>query len=506
MENSRLRKTYLNSIWLIINQVVAFIVSLILPRLIISTYGSAYNGMISSITQFLGFISILRLGVAGASRVSLYKSLAEGDIKKTSGIVKATEKYMQKIGYTIIVYVAVLSIVYPYILRGNYSYAEVAVLVVAIGIGTFAQYFFGITYQTLLAADQRLYVYNAVQTATVVANCALSAVLIIAGLSIQMVKLCASVIYLVNPIFLNYYVSRKYKIDKKCEPDNSALQQRGDVMGHSIANIVHENTDMIVLTIFCNVSIVSVYSVYNLVMGGIKQLLNIFTYSSEAVLGNMWAKGEKDSIRKNLSYFEYMVSSFISIVFPCTILLILPFVSLYVKGINDVEYVLPVYALIIIIAQIFFCFRTPYLSLVQAAGRYKETKHGAYLEAAINLILSVILVQFVGIVGTAVGTLAANIFRTAQYSFYVSKHLVKRSNLVVVKRLLWILLNIIVVVLVCYPFTSRVASLSWSKWVGCGIASMVISVICCVVSSYFFFRSDFNGLVSIGKRMLRRKK
>lgn len=506
MENSRLRKTYLNSIWLIINQVVAFIVSLILPRLIISTYGSAYNGMISSITQFLGFISILRLGVAGASRVSLYKSLAEGDIKKTSGIVKATEKYMQKIGYVIIAYVGILSIVYPYILRGNYSYAEVAVLVVAIGIGTFAQYFFGITYQTLLAADQRLYVYNAVQTATVVANCVLSSVLILAGLSIQIVKLCASIIYLVNPIFLNYYVSRKYNINKKCEPDNSALEQRGDVMGHSIANIVHENTDMIVLTIFCNVSIVSVYSVYNLVMGGLRQVLNIFTYSSEAVLGNMWAKGEQDSIRRNLSYFEYMVGSFISIVFPCTIVLILPFVFLYVKGINDVEYVLPVYALIIIIAQIFFCFRTPYLSLVQAAGHYKETKRGAYFEAAINLILSVVLVQLVGIVGTAVGTLAANVFRTAQYSSYVSKHLVKRSNLIVVKRLLWIFLNNIVVVLLCYPFTSRIASLSWSKWVGCGIASMAISVICCFVSSIIFFRNDFKGLMSIGMRMLRRKK
>lgn len=348
--------------------------------------------------------------------------------------------------------------------------------------------------------------YNAVQTVTVIANCVLSSVLILAGLSIQVVKLCASIIYLVNPIFLNHYVSRKYNIDKKCEPDNSALEQRGDVMGHSIANIVHENTDMIVLTIFCNVSIVSVYSVYNLVMGGLRQVLNIFTYSSEAVLGNMWAKGEQDSIRRNLSYFEYMVGAFISIVFPCTIVLILPFVSLYVKGVHDVEYVLPVYALIIIVAQIFFCFRTPYLSLVQAAGHYKETKRGAYFEAAINLILSVVLVQFVGIVGTAVGTLVANVFRTVQYSSYVSKHLVKRSNLVVAKRLLWIFLNSIVVVLMCYPFTSRIASLSWSKWVGCGIASMVISVICCVVSSYVFFRSDFNGLLSIGKRMLRRKK
>lgn len=506
METSRIRKTYLNSISLIVNQIVSFVVGLILPRLIISTYGSAYNGMISSITQFLGFISILQLGVAGSSRVSLYKTLADGDMKKTSGIVKATEKFMRKIGYVIIAYVIIMAVVYPHILRGAYPFVEVATLVVAIGIGTFAQYFFGITYQTLLAADQRLYIYNAVQTVTVIANCVLSVLLIMAGLSIQTVKLLAAIIYLVNPVFLNYYVSRKYNIDKKCEPDNTALAQRRDVMGHSIANIVHTNTDMIVLTVFCNVSIVSVYSVYNLVMGGLRQVLNVFTYSSEAVLGNMWAKGEENSIRKNLSYFEYMVSAFVSVVFPCAIVLILPFVALYVKGIQDVEYILPTYALVVIVAEIFFCMRTPYLSMVQAAGHYKNTKKYAYMEAAINVVLSVILVQFIGIVGTAVGTLAANAFRTAQYSAYISKNLVKRKKHCTAKRLLWILLNIVVVVLICYPFTSKMAALSWRNWMFCGIASFAVSATCCIVSSFLFYKNDLQGLIHIGKMMLQRKK
>ena len=74
-----------------------FVCNLILPRLILSNYGSAYNGMVSSITQFLNLVSLLRLGVAGAVRASLYKPLAEKNKEKTGKIVKASQLFMKRI-------------------------------------------------------------------------------------------------------------------------------------------------------------------------------------------------------------------------------------------------------------------------------------------------------------------------------------------------------------------------------------------------------------------------
>ena len=65
MENSRTRNSFLNIGFSLLLQVFIFIKGLIVPRLIITNYGSDVNGLISSITQFLAYISLLEGGVGG---------------------------------------------------------------------------------------------------------------------------------------------------------------------------------------------------------------------------------------------------------------------------------------------------------------------------------------------------------------------------------------------------------------------------------------------------------
>ena len=40
-------------------QIITIITGFIIPRLILSTFGSEVNGLVSSLNQFLGYISIL---------------------------------------------------------------------------------------------------------------------------------------------------------------------------------------------------------------------------------------------------------------------------------------------------------------------------------------------------------------------------------------------------------------------------------------------------------------
>ena len=87
----RKRKAFLNMSSSLIYQVVAIICGLITPRLILATFGSTYNGVISSATQFLGMINVLTLGITGSTRVALYKTLANNDTYGTSRLIKATD-------------------------------------------------------------------------------------------------------------------------------------------------------------------------------------------------------------------------------------------------------------------------------------------------------------------------------------------------------------------------------------------------------------------------------
>ena len=78
-------------------EMVAVICGLILPRLILSTFGSSYNGITSSITQFLSCVTLLRAGIGGVTRASLYKPLADNDMESVSAIINATSKFMQRV-------------------------------------------------------------------------------------------------------------------------------------------------------------------------------------------------------------------------------------------------------------------------------------------------------------------------------------------------------------------------------------------------------------------------
>lgn len=497
MENTRTRKLLLTMITSVIYQIVSGVGGFILPRLIILHYGSAYNGTLSSILQFLSIVAFLRLGIAGALRVSLYGPLAKKDTNAISEIVNGTQLYMHKIAYIIMVYVIILIFFYPLIINNPQSYIATSILVFALGVGTFAEYFFGMTYGTLLIADQRLYILHIVQTLTTLINIFVSVWLILTGHSIQVIKLVSAVLFFMSPLILNQYVSRKYHINKRALPNCNVLVKRKDAMGHSIANIIHENIDIILLTVFCGVKVVSIYAVYSLVMTSLRKILIILTEGTEAVFGNFWVQKEYNNIKKYMSCYEWLISSFIVVAFSATGLLLLPFIRLYTKGVSDVQYYIPSYALVITLAYFFYCMRTPYVTVVQAVGHYKETKKGAYMEAFINLFSSLILVQFLGLIGTAIGTLLANVFRTAQYAFYVKKNLIVCSITKNVRRLLWIIGNMGIIILLCYFYTVKTASIGWYNWILCGIFIVTVGTILVLCTSCLFYKNDIKCIIDI---------
>ena len=502
MNTSRKKRTIKSIIFMALYQVTVFACNLILPRLIISNYGSEYNGIIGSITQFLNLVSILRLGVAGATRYELYKSLEENDINKTSSIIKATENFMRKIASIFLIPLIVFSIFYPFMIETSHSWKEVASLAFIIGIGTFSQYFFGLTYQTLLQADQRLYIYNIIQIIFNLINTIVSCVLIKLNFSIHIVKFVTVILFTISPIILNIFVSKIYKINKNVVPDKTALNKKNDVMAHSIANIVHENTDVIVLTLLANVKVVSVYTVYNLIINGLKQLLLIFTSSLESIFGSLWVKKDFEKMNTYLTAFEYLINLFVSIVFSCSFVLIIPFVKIYTLGVTDIEYVIPAYGFLVLVAQMFYCYRIPSLTVTQAAGKYKETKNGAFVEAFLNIFLSVILTFKFGILGVVLGTLAANIFRTVQYIIFVSKNIIKRNNIKCLLGLCWSWFNIIVSIgcFYIFKFNNILNNLNWLSWLLGGIVIAFISIFVTLLNTVIFYRTQLLNIKKLLKR------
>ena len=431
----RAKKTIKNVVWGFIHEIITVACGFILPRLILTSFGSKYNGVTGAVTQFLQVIALFQAGIGGVTKAALYKPLADNDTERISIIVKSTESFMRKVVLIFAGLTVVIACGYPFLVSSDFDWFFTASLVLIISSSTMVQYFFGQTYQFLLVADQHQRVISIIDSLKIIGNTAISVVMINMGFGIREVKLAALVVYVIAPIFLFIYTRKKYKIIPHVKKDNSVIEQRWDNFGQEVANFIAVNTDLVILSLFSNVYEVSVYAVYNLVLSGIYGLFTPLTKGVNAAFGNMLAKGEHKLLKKNLRIYEQVIFATATFLFTVALIATLPFISLYTAKVTDANYHRPIFLYIMIAAMMFKCYRFPYEGIVKAAGHFRQTHTPAYIEAVINVVVSIVLVFPFGIVGVAIGTLAAYVFRTIRYAMYLSKNLISRSIWIFMKRI-----------------------------------------------------------------------
>jgi len=436
MGRSRGKKAFLNTVASFSNEIVSVICGFILPRLILRAFGSSYNGITSSISQFISCIALMRSGISGVTRAALYKPLANKDDQAISGIVTATERFIRRIALIFVAAVVVFAAIYPIWIVRDFDWLFTFSLILIIAASTFIQYYFGLTYQMLLTADQKQGITSIARIISIVMNTILAAILIHLGAGIRLVKLGSTIAFAITPITVSLYVRKHYKIDRSIEPNNSAISQRWDALGHEIANFVNTNTDIMVLTIFAGIKEVSVYTVYNHVVASIRKVVTNCITGFGAAFGDMYAREQFDLMHENLGIFEIIVFSVASVVYSITAAMIQPFALIYTSGVTDVSYDRPLFGIILTMAGLFTCFRIPYYMITTSVGHYKQTRNGAFVEAGLNIVISVACVIKLGIVGVAIGTWAAAAFRSFQYAIYMGKNILKRSIMIFISHVI----------------------------------------------------------------------
>lgn len=310
-------------------QFVVLIYGFIVPKLILKTYGSNVNGLISSITQFLGYISLLEVGFGPVVKAALYKPIANKDKKQIKEILKSSEKFFKIIAVVFIIYSVLLAMVYPLFVSEDFSFFYSMSLVFIIAISIFAEYYFGMSYKLYIQAEQKTYIISIISILGYILNIIVVIILVNANTGIHVIKLISSLIFMLRPILQSIYVKLKYQLDLSDVENNVELKQKWDGLAQHIAAVVHGNTDVVLLTIFTSVSEVSVYTIYLMVINGIKSLIQAFSNGIEAIFGDMIAKNELEKLNEKFLLYELFYFSVITILFACTFVLIVPFVSVY---------------------------------------------------------------------------------------------------------------------------------------------------------------------------------
>lgn len=498
----RSKKAIKNIISSLLQQLITILCGLILPRMIIGAYGSSVNGLISSMTQFLGYITLLEAGIGPVIKSVLYKPIANRDKKEIEKILKASQKFFSMLSYIFVIYLIVLCVLYPLLVNKEFSTGYTISLLFIISISTFAEYFFGMVYKLYLQAEQKTYITANIQMLTTLLNTLFCVILIKMEFGIHIVKLVSAFIFVLRPIIQNIYVRKKYDLHFTNITEKYELKQKWDGLAQHIAAVIHGNTDVTLLTIFATTSEVSVYTVYLFIVNGIKNVVQAFTGGIDASFGDMYVRGEYNNLNKNFKVYELFYYTVITIVFSCTLGLILPFIQVYTNGITDVNYYRPLFAYLIVIAEYMWAIRLPYSSIVLAVGHFKETQKGAWIEALSNILISTIAVIKFGIIGVTVGTLFAMTIRTIEFAYHTSKYVLKRKQSYTIIHFIILTIQTILISVIISIIVKNIEFNSYIILIKYAIISSIISIAITIIPNFLIYKNEVKGL----KNMLLRKK
>ncbi len=488
----RSKKLLYNTVSSFVFQITTIICGFILPRLILSNFGTEINGLVNSITQFLGLISFLELGVGSVVQSSLYKPLAEKDEDSISKIISSADKFFKKLGLILFLYVIILVIFYPMFVNQNFGFLYVAFLVIVLSISSFAQYLFGIVNRLLLTADQKGYIQYTVQTIAVILNTVACFVLIYMGCGIHIVKLATSLIYLMQPFLVYLYVKNHYKINKKIKYTVEPIKQKWNGIAQHVAAVILDSTDIVVLSTFATLTDVSIYSVYFFVVKGVKQLFLSMTNGITSLIGELWAKQELENLKNLFGWIEWIIHTGTTYVFGVTAILIVPFVQVYTNGVNDANYIQPLFGALIVLANAGHCLRLPYNIMILAGGHYKQTQNNYIIVALLNIVVSVLAVKHFGLIGVTFGTLVAMLYQTVWMAYYNASNFIKWPFKNFIKQFM-----IDIVSFLMMYFATKIFVLYTVSYVGWILLAVEVSLVGLVITMFInliFYKKYINKL------------
>ena len=180
-------------------------------------------------------------------------------------------------------------------------------------------------------------------------------------------------------------------------------------------------------------------------------------------------------------------------------LLLTPFVLLYTSSITDANYDQPIFGIILLIAEAVFCLKEPYVNLSYVANKFKVIRKHAFIEAGINIVVSLLLVRPLGLIGIAVGTLAGMTYRTIYHVIFAKQHLIHRPTRFFFGKVIVFGLASLVCCLICC-FIAPINDLSVGNWLICAIEYSAVMLVILLIVSAVFYRNDLGMISGVFKR------
>lgn len=403
----------------------------------IRAIGETYLGINGLYTSILGVLSLTELGIGTAMNFSLYRPVAEQNIEKIKSLMRYYKMAYRLIALVIATLGVLLIPLLPYLVKGADGVDHLVLYYCLFLFNTVISYFVSYKY-SLVNAEQKHYIINNLDTATAIVVNILQIVSLFVFRSFLIYLLIQSVGLLFSKIYISFYLNKRYPY--LCEKDVQPLEETDKrslfsnvkaLVIHKLGDVAVNQTDNIIVSSAIGVAATGLISNYTLVISTVDSFLGIMFNSIIGSLGNLHATTDSEhQFRVYCSYdfVAFWLFGFAAIAYSS---LLQPFTCLMWGEKFVVDF--PVVLLIVINAYVAGQ-RIPLANMKTACGIFREDRLLPLLQAAINLVVSIVLAKLLGLIGVYIGTIISGIVPTFVRPIIVFRPMFDKSSWLYFKR------------------------------------------------------------------------
>lgn len=423
MRKSKITKNVISSIF---THGLLLVASIVTSRTVLFGYGSETNGLISSVNQIFHYLALLEAGIGTATTQALYSTVGK-DEEETNHIFATSQSYFRSSARIFLVCVIAVSFLWPAVVDSSLQYWSIWGLIFFQGVSNVITFWYSSTVTCYLSVIGSNYVNNNVHFWTYILSYFCKFVICISGLNIVLISLSQVVVNVGKCIFLKWYMTRTCpEIQISGQVNRSLLKQRKSFLVHEISSIIFHSTDTIIISVFCGLTEASIYAVYSLVLSALRNIVSQVFSGTKYVLGKQYVQNNEHYLVLHDTYnCVYLLSCFV--IYTIAFILLIPFVYLYTKGMTDARYIQPELPILFVIIELLSSCRIVDGEVIRFSYHAKNTIGRTITEATLNLVVSLISVQYIGMYGVLLGTIVALIYRANDIILYTNHRILIRS-------------------------------------------------------------------------------
>lgn len=406
---SRKRNSMLNTVFGIGSQLIILLFTIVSRKIFTDLLGADYLGLNSLFANIVLMLSLTELGLGSSMVYFLYKPLAE----KNDKMVRIYQNYFRNIYNWIGVILTLVGIIISFFIgfiSTDIPFRELQIYFILYMLGTTVTYFLSYK-KNLLLADQKNRIISVAHTIAKIAFEIAQIILLLQTGSYFLYLLLFITFNFSENLLVSLYVDRKYPHLKGKERETLTRDQKIDVRSkvrdlfvQNISGFFISSTDNLLISTFVSTAATGMYANYIIIINVLKTMFSQIFSSFTTSFGNLHATSDLEHgyhIYKNAQFLAFWFLSFTSITF---FVCIQDFMSVWMGS----EYVLSLSIPFLICASYYvYGISVPSLSVQNALGLYNADKNIMVIQAVINFILSVVLVNVIGIGGVVLGTVVS---------------------------------------------------------------------------------------------------